>query len=83
MSAQLDAALNRRRVVGLGISAALAGTAAEATRIALADAEFARRLVAAGSEPSADLSPSHMRRVSEQQFALWTPVIKATGLKIE
>ncbi len=69
--------------VPAGTPTAIVAQISEATRIALADAEFARRLVAAGFEPSTDLSSSHMRRVSEEQFALWTPVIKATGLKIE
>jgi tripartite-type tricarboxylate transporter receptor subunit TctC len=54
-----------------------------ATRLAMADEVFRSRLIAAGFEPSDDLSADRMGRAIAAQFALWTPIIRATGLKLE
>jgi tripartite-type tricarboxylate transporter receptor subunit TctC len=54
----------------------------EATRTAMADAEYRQRLVTSGFEPPADTSPQKMRQVNEEEFARWTPIIKSIGLML-
>jgi tripartite-type tricarboxylate transporter receptor subunit TctC len=66
-----------------GTSLAIVERFAAATRLALADETFRERLIAAGFEPSDDLTAEQMRLAVASQFALWTPIVKATGLKLE
>jgi tripartite-type tricarboxylate transporter receptor subunit TctC len=53
------------------------------SRTALADPEFQRALVTAGTDPVLDSGPEKTRRFVEQEIARWTPIIKAVGLKVE
>jgi tripartite-type tricarboxylate transporter receptor subunit TctC len=53
------------------------------SRAALADPEFQRALVTAGTDPVLDSGPEKTRRFVEQEIARWTPIIKAVGLKVE
>ena len=54
-----------------------------ASRTALADPEFQRALVTAGTEPVLDSGPEKTRRFVEEEIARWTPIIKSVGLKVE
>jgi tripartite-type tricarboxylate transporter receptor subunit TctC len=54
-----------------------------ASRTALADPEFQRALVTAGTEPVLDSGPQKTRRFVEEEIARWTPIIKSVGLKVE
>jgi tripartite-type tricarboxylate transporter receptor subunit TctC len=56
---------------------------AQATRTAMADGEFRQALVASGFEPHLDSGPDKARRFIEDEIARWTPIIKATGLKLD
>jgi tripartite-type tricarboxylate transporter receptor subunit TctC len=56
---------------------------AEATRAAMAEDEFRKKLIASGFEPYHDLSPEAARRFVEEEVSRWTPVIKSIGLKLE
>ena len=79
--------LTAEQYIGLyappGTPAPIIGQIAEATRLAIADRELHDRLIALGLAPSTDTSPGRMRDVVEQEFALWTPVIKAIDLKLD
>ena len=55
----------------------------EATRSAMADAEFRQKLLASGFEPYLDSSPEAARRLLDEEVGRLTPVIKAIGLKSE
>jgi tripartite-type tricarboxylate transporter receptor subunit TctC len=54
-----------------------------ASRTALAEPEFQRALVTAGTEPVLDSGPEKTRRFVEEEIARWTPIIKSVGLKVE
>ena len=56
---------------------------AEATRKVIADQELQRMFTNAGIEPDLDASPQKAQRLLEDEFARWTPVIKAIGLKLD
>ena len=56
---------------------------ARATRTAVAEPAFQRMLVDAGIEPSLDSNPEEFRRSLAADVALWTPVVKALGIKID
>ena len=56
---------------------------ARATRTAVAEPDFQRILIEAGIEPTLDSSPEEFRRSLVADVALWTPVVKALGLKID
>ena len=56
---------------------------ARATRTAVAEPAFQRMLVDAGIEPSLDSNPEEFRRSLSADVALWTPVVKALGIKID
>ena len=66
-----------------GTSKAIIAQIAEATRAAMADRDYQQRLIASGFDPYPDSSPEKMRQVVEAEFAHWTPVIKAIGLKLD
>ena len=55
----------------------------EATRAAMADADYLRILAASGFEPSPDTTPEKASRFVNDEIARWTPVIKAIGFKLE
>ncbi|HXF89952.1 MAG TPA: tripartite tricarboxylate transporter substrate binding protein [Xanthobacteraceae bacterium] len=56
---------------------------ARATRAAVADHSFKQMLIEAGIEPTIDSNPEKFRRSLAADVALWTPVVKALGLKID
>lgn len=53
------------------------------SRAALAEPDFQRALITAGTEPVLDSGPEKTRRFVEEEIARWTPIIKAVGLKVE
>jgi tripartite-type tricarboxylate transporter receptor subunit TctC len=62
---------------------AIIGQIAEATRTAVADPPFKQMLTDAGIEPTFDSDPERFRKSLASDVALWAPVIKALGLKID
>ena len=56
---------------------------AEATRKVMADEEFQKLLVASGFEPMLDSSPDATRQFIVEELERWTPIMKATGFKME
>jgi tripartite-type tricarboxylate transporter receptor subunit TctC len=56
---------------------------AQATRTALAEQAFRQMLLEAAMEPVADQSPERFRQMLADDVALWAPVVKAVGLKID
>lgn len=55
----------------------------DASRAALADAEFQKLLVASGFEPQHDMGPDETRHFVQEELARWTPVIKKIGLTLD
>jgi tripartite-type tricarboxylate transporter receptor subunit TctC len=56
---------------------------AQATRTALADPAYQKSLIDGGYEPVLDSNPEKLRRTLAADVELWTPVVKALGLKLE
>jgi len=56
---------------------------AEATRAALAQPAYTQLLINAGIEPTPDSGPEQFRRSLASDVALWTPVVKSLGLRID
>ena len=56
---------------------------AQATRTIVAEPAFRRMLIDAGIEPTPNSSPEKFRLSLAADVALWTPVVKALGLKID
>jgi len=56
---------------------------AQATRTAVAVPAFQQMLIDAGIEPILDSDPEKFRRSLAADVALWTPVVKALGIKID
>ena len=56
---------------------------AQATRTALAEQSYQQTLIEAGFEPTLDSNPEKFRRSLAADVALWTPVVKGLGLKID
>jgi tripartite-type tricarboxylate transporter receptor subunit TctC len=55
----------------------------DASRAALADAEFQKLLVATGFEPQHDMGPDETRHFVQEELARWTPVIRKIGLTLD
>ncbi len=51
------------------------------SRAALAEPDFQRALITAGTEPVLDSGPEKTRRFVEEEIARWTPIINEAGLK--
>ena len=66
-----------------GVTEPIIERIAEATRQIIADADVQRILVASGFEPITDSGPEATRQFISEELARWTPVMKATGLKME
>ena len=66
-----------------GLSKAIVDQIAVATRAIMADAEIQRILVASGFEPILDSGPDATRQFISEELARWTPIMKATGFKME
>ena len=56
---------------------------AQASRTAVAEPAYQQMLIEAGIEPTLDSSPEQFRGSLAADVALWTPVVKALGLKID
>jgi tripartite-type tricarboxylate transporter receptor subunit TctC len=56
---------------------------AQASRTAVAESAYQQMLIEAGIEPTLDSSPEKFRGSLAADVALWTPVVKALGLKID
>jgi tripartite-type tricarboxylate transporter receptor subunit TctC len=56
---------------------------AQATRTAVADPRYQKMLIDTGMEPTLDSNPEKFRQSLAADVALWTPVVKALGLKID
>jgi tripartite-type tricarboxylate transporter receptor subunit TctC len=55
----------------------------QATRTAVADPAYKQMLIDAGIEPTLDTNPEKFRLSLAADVALWTPVVKALGMKID
>jgi tripartite-type tricarboxylate transporter receptor subunit TctC len=56
---------------------------AQATHALLQDEEFQKPLINSGSEPAVDSGPAAVERMVTSELARWTPIMKATGFKME
>lgn len=56
---------------------------AQATRTIVAEPAFKQSLIDAGIEPSPDSNPEKFRQSLAADIALWAPVVKSLGLKID
>jgi len=56
---------------------------AQATHMVVAEPAFQRMLIDAGIEPTVDSDPEKFRRSLAADVALWTPIVKALGIKID
>jgi len=56
---------------------------AQASRTAVAEPAYQQMLIEAGIEPTLDSNPERFRGSLAADVALWTPVVKALGLKID
>ena len=56
---------------------------AEATRTALAEPDYQHALIEGGFEPVLDSNPEKFRQSLSADVALWAPVVKSLGLKLE
>jgi len=56
---------------------------AQATHTALAERDFQQMLIEAGLEPDLSSTPEKFRLMLADDIALWMPVVKALGLKID
>ena len=66
-----------------GTTRAIIDQIAKATRTALAEQTYQQMLIEGGFEPTPDSSPEKFRRMLAEDVALWTPIVKALGLKID
>ena len=81
---------SRRHVLHLAVGAAPAGTpkpiierVAQATRALLSAPDYQQLMTDAGFEATPESSPEEFRAILAADVALWTPVVKALGLKID
>jgi tripartite-type tricarboxylate transporter receptor subunit TctC len=56
---------------------------AAASRAALAEKAYQQAMIDAGFEPDIESTPDKFRRVIDDDIALWTPLVKAIGLKLD
>ncbi|MFL6822345.1 MAG: Bug family tripartite tricarboxylate transporter substrate binding protein [Xanthobacteraceae bacterium] len=66
-----------------GVTQPIVERIAEATRQIMADADVQRILLASGFEPILDSGPDPTRQFISEELARWTPIMKATGFKME
>jgi tripartite-type tricarboxylate transporter receptor subunit TctC len=55
---------------------------AAATRHAMADKDFQKKLVTAGFEPVIDSGPEESAKFIQEELLRWTPLLKASGLEV-
>jgi tripartite-type tricarboxylate transporter receptor subunit TctC len=65
------------------IAPAIVDRIAEATRSAMADADFQKVLTASGLEPVPDSNSESAKRFIAEEIARWGPVVEAAGFKVE
>ena len=56
---------------------------ADLTRAAMADEEFRKPMITSGFEPILESGPDAARHMVADELARWTPIIQATGFKME
>ena len=66
-----------------GTPAGIIEQIATASRAVVADPTFTQMLIDAGIEPTLNSNPETFRRSLAADVALWAPVVKALGLKID
>jgi tripartite-type tricarboxylate transporter receptor subunit TctC len=66
-----------------GTPASIIEQIAQATRTVVAEPTFKQMLIDAGIEPTLDSNPEKFRQSLAADVALWAPVVKALGLKID
>ena len=66
-----------------GTPGAIIEQIAQATRKAIAEPVFQQMLIDAGIEATLDSNPEKFRQSLAADVALWAPVVKALGLKID
>jgi tripartite-type tricarboxylate transporter receptor subunit TctC len=66
-----------------GTPRAITEQIAHATRTAVAEPAWQQMLIDAGIEPIVDSDAEHFRRSLAADVALWSPVVKALGIKLE
>jgi tripartite-type tricarboxylate transporter receptor subunit TctC len=66
-----------------GTSKGILEQIAEATRTAIAEPTYKQMLIDAGMEAPLDSNPERFRQTLAADVALWTPVVKRLGLKID
>ena len=66
-----------------GTPVAIIEQTAQATRTIVAEPAFKRMLIEAGIEPTLNSSPEKFRQSLAADVALWAPVVKSLGLKID
>jgi tripartite-type tricarboxylate transporter receptor subunit TctC len=66
-----------------GTPAGIIEQIAQATRTVVAEPAFRQMLIDAGIEPTPDSSPEKFRQSLAADVALWAPVVKSLGLKID
>jgi tripartite-type tricarboxylate transporter receptor subunit TctC len=66
-----------------GVSNDIVDQIAQATRKVVADEQFQNILVTSGFEPILDSGPEATRQFIAEELARWTPIMKATGFKME
>ena len=66
-----------------GVPKAIVDQIADATRQAVADADFQKILVTSGFEPILDSGPDATRAFIAEETARWVPVMKAANFKLE
>jgi tripartite-type tricarboxylate transporter receptor subunit TctC len=66
-----------------GTPAGIIEQIAQATRTVVAEPAFKQMLTDAGIEPTPDSSPEKFRQSLAADVALWAPVVKSLGLKID
>ena len=80
-------AMNVRGSIGLlapaGTPPAMIDRVAQATRTALAERSWQQMISESGMEPALDSGPEQFRRSLAADVALWAPVVKAVGIKID
>jgi len=67
----------------VGTPTAIIEQIARATRTAVAEQAYQQLLIDAGIEPTLDSSPEKFRQSLVADVALWAPVVKALGVKID
>jgi len=65
-----------------GTSRAIIEQVAAATHQVMADKEFQRRLILAGFEPVTDSGPEQTAQFIREELVRWTPLLKASGIKM-